>query len=174
MVRGHLLACFPSVPSTVMDDVPLVPSCPPPSSLSFYSSHLTHFFRPLGFILKQEKELFSSNIICHRPRVRGIWKSRRGDPFSVLENQKSSQVPVHLEETETESLEGGRSQLGIHGYNYGEHVHPMPSRSSWSNLDLSPWQSRSSSCICPIQSFLNSRCSINMKCGWAEYDQMCS
>lgn len=51
-----------------------------------------------------------SSITCHKPRDRG----RVGEmAVSVLENLRQSQVPVHLEETETEALGGAGSQLGI-------------------------------------------------------------
>ena len=46
-------------------------------------------------------------------QTQGPWKSRRDGPVSVLENLRGSQVPVHLEETETETLGGAGSQLGI-------------------------------------------------------------
>lgn len=57
-----------------------------------------------------------SSIICHKPRVHRTCKSKRGDPVSVLQNLRRSQVLVHLKGTETETLGGaggGRSQLGI-------------------------------------------------------------
>lgn len=63
-----------------------------------------------------------SSIIYHKRSVHRTCKSRRGDRVSVLENLRRSQVPVPLEETETESLGGERSHLGIQVSELGEYV----------------------------------------------------